>query len=58
MSNRDYVTGHIKDPEPLIEKRRASCPGAKEPAKGYSFFMFLSAYTLKIHHTTSSHRSE
>ena len=24
-----YATGHIKDPVPLIEKRRASCPGGR-----------------------------
>ena len=27
----DYVTGHIKDPVPLIEKSRASCPSGRFP---------------------------
>ena len=27
MSSRVSATGHIKDPVPLIEKSRASCPG-------------------------------
>ena len=27
-----YVTGHIKDPVPLVEKRRAVCPGGRFPA--------------------------
>ena len=31
MSSRVCVTGHIKDPVPLIEKSRASCPGGRCP---------------------------
>ena len=31
MSSRVYATGRIKDPLPLIEKRRASCPGDRCP---------------------------
>ena len=27
MSSRVFATGHIKDPVPLSEKDRASCPG-------------------------------
>ena len=27
MSSRVCATGHIKDPLPVIKKRRASCPG-------------------------------
>ena len=29
MSGRVCVTGHIKDPVPLIEKSRATCPGGR-----------------------------
>ena len=29
MSSHVYATGNIKDPVPLIEKRRASCPGGR-----------------------------
>ena len=29
MSSRVCATGHIKDPVPLIEKSRASCPGGR-----------------------------
>ena len=29
MSSLVYATGHIKDPVPLIEKSRASCPGGR-----------------------------
>ena len=31
MSSRVCATGHIKDPVPLIEKSRASCPSARFP---------------------------
>ena len=31
MSSRVCATGHIKDPVPLIEKSRASCPGGRFP---------------------------
>ena len=31
MSNRVCATGHIKDPVPLIEKSRASCPSGRFP---------------------------
>ena len=31
MSSRVCVTGHIKDPVPLIEKSRAFCPGGRFP---------------------------
>ena len=31
MSSRVYATGYIKDPVPLIEKRRASSPGGRFP---------------------------
>ena len=31
MYNRDYATGHIKDPVPLIEKRRGLSPGGRFP---------------------------
>ena len=31
MSSRVCVTGHIKDPVPLIEKSRTSCPGGRFP---------------------------
>ena len=31
MSSLVYATGHIKDPVPLIEKSRASCPGGGVP---------------------------
>ena len=31
MSRRVCATGHIKDPVPLIEKSRASCPGGRFP---------------------------
>ena len=31
MSSRVCVTEHIKDPVPLIEKSRASCPGGRFP---------------------------
>ena len=31
MSSRVCATGHITDPVPLIEKRRASCPGGRFP---------------------------
>ena len=26
-----YATGHVKDPVPLIEKSRVSCPGVRFP---------------------------
>ena len=29
MSSRVCATGHIKDPVPLIEKSRESCPGGR-----------------------------
>ena len=32
MSSRVYTTGHIKDPMPLIEKIRASCPVGVSPS--------------------------
>ena len=31
MSIRVYATGHIKDPVPLIEKRRGLSPGGRFP---------------------------
>ena len=31
MSSRVYATGHIKDPVPLIEKRRGLSPGGWFP---------------------------
>ena len=31
MSSRVCATGHIKDPVPLIEKSRTSCPGGRCP---------------------------
>ena len=31
MSSRVCATGHIKDPVPLIEKSRASCPSGRFP---------------------------
>ena len=31
MSSSLCATGHIKDPVPPIEKRRASCPGGRFP---------------------------
>ena len=31
MSSRVYVTRHIRDPVPLIEKSRASCPSGRFP---------------------------
>ena len=31
MSSRVCVTGHIKDPVPLIKNSRASCPGGRFP---------------------------
>ena len=31
MSSLVYVTGHIKDPVPLIEKRRGLSPGGRFP---------------------------
>ena len=31
MSSRVYATGHIKDPVPLIEKRRGLSPGGRFP---------------------------
>ena len=31
MSSRVCATGHIKDPLPLVEKSRASCPGGRYP---------------------------
>ena len=31
MSSLFYATGHIKDPMPLIEKSRSSCPGGMFP---------------------------
>ena len=31
MSSRVCVAGHIKDPVPLIEKSRASCPSGRFP---------------------------
>ena len=31
MSSRVYATGHIKDPVPLIEKRRGLSPGGRVP---------------------------
>ena len=33
MSSRVCTTGHIKDPVPLVEKRRASCPGGRFPPR-------------------------
>ena len=32
MSIRVCTTGHIKDPVPLIQKSRASCPGGRVPS--------------------------
>ena len=32
MSSRVCATGHIKDPVPIIETSRASCPGGRFPA--------------------------
>ena len=32
MSSRVYATGHIKDPMPLIEKRRGLSPGGRFPS--------------------------
>ena len=32
MSSRICATGHIKDPVPLIETSRASCPSGRFPA--------------------------
>ena len=31
MCSRVYATGHIKDPVPLIEKRRGLCPSGRFP---------------------------
>ena len=31
MYSRVCATGHIKYPEPLVEKSRASCPGGRFP---------------------------
>ena len=31
MYSRVYATGHIKDPVPLIEKRRGLSPGGRFP---------------------------
>ena len=31
MPRHVSVTGHIKDPVPLVEKSRASCPGGRFP---------------------------
>ena len=31
MSSRVYATGHIKDPVPLIKKRRGLSPGGRFP---------------------------
>ena len=31
MSSLIYATGHIRDPVPLIEKRRGLCPGGRFP---------------------------
>ena len=33
MYSRVYATGHIKDPVPLIEKRRGLSPGGRFPPR-------------------------
>ena len=53
MSSRVYATGHIKDPVPLIEKSRASCPSGRFHSPGNhhhqtEYVIRLYVLTLKV----------
>ena len=39
MSSLVYATGHIKDPVPLIDKRRGLSPGGRFPPFSFKFLL-------------------
>ena len=41
MSSLVYATGHIKDPVPLIEKRRGLSPGGRFPLSFIHLVIFI-----------------
>ena len=41
MSSLVYATGHIKDPVPLIEKRRGLSPGGRWSGPGFLLVSFI-----------------
>ena len=46
MSSRVSVTGHIKDPVPLIENSKASCPDGRFPPSFIHQVIILTGLTI------------